>query len=144
MDFFPSDEHTIELLKAVFICVRGDGEISDKERQFFLGYLDAVGAPESLHPLINTYQGTDTLEELLKDAKAINENTKRAIIYTAIIVSGADGYAPVEHDEIVKMAGIMGVSADVVKQIEEVYFEDQKANEKRYKVLFPGTHPWKH
>jgi len=130
--------------RRVFICVRGDGVISDKERQFFLGYLDAVGAPESLHPLINTYQGTDKLEDLLKDAKAINENTKRAIVYTAIIVSGADGYAPGEHNEIVKMAGLLGVSAEVVKQIEDQYFEDQKQNEKRYQVLFPGTHPWKH
>jgi hypothetical protein len=31
------------LIKAVFICAAGDGEVSKTERDYFFGYLDAVG-----------------------------------------------------------------------------------------------------
>jgi len=143
MDFFPSDEHVLELLKAVLICARGDGVISDVERNFFVGYLDAVGSPDAAIALAKTYEGKESLETLLKDCKAVNENTKSVIIYNAVMVSAADGYAAGEHDSIVKMAGILGISPESVKHIEDQYFEDVKANEKREKVLFAAGHPWK-
>lgn len=43
MDSFPNDKNLLDLIKAVFICAGGDGEVSQTERDFFFGYLDAVG-----------------------------------------------------------------------------------------------------
>ena len=42
---------------------------------------------------MKTYEAKDALEDVMKEnPKAINEATKRCIIYTAMLVAGADGY----------------------------------------------------
>ena len=143
MDCFPSNDHVMSLLKAVFICAAGDGKISDEERNFAFGYLDAVGVPDSMHDFIKNYQGKeDKLEDLINNKDAINEQTKRCIIYTAIIVAGADGYDDKEHEVVVKMAGRLGVDGAIVNQIRDQYQTDMKEREKRINLLFPGEHPW--
>ena len=43
MNSFPSEKNTFALLQAVFICAAGDGQVSQEERDFAFGYLDAVG-----------------------------------------------------------------------------------------------------
>jgi hypothetical protein len=43
MESFPNDKNLLDLIKAVFICAGGDGQVSQTEREFFFGYLDAVG-----------------------------------------------------------------------------------------------------
>jgi hypothetical protein len=48
MDSFPNDKNLLDLIKAVFICAAGDGEVSKTERDFFFGYLDAVGMSVSM------------------------------------------------------------------------------------------------
>eukprot|EP00026_Physarum_polycephalum_P018196 Phypoly_transcript_19699.p1 GENE.Phypoly_transcript_19699~~Phypoly_transcript_19699.p1 ORF type:complete len:168 (+),score=35.36 Phypoly_transcript_19699:158-661(+) len=143
MDSFPSDKNLLDLIKAVFICAGGDGEVSKTERDFFFGYLDAVGIPASLHEFVKTYPAKESLEDVMKaNPSAINEATKRVIIYTAIIVAGSDGYADGEHTQIVKMAAKLGVDNSVVDQIRKQYEADQKLRQERISLLFPGEHPW--
>jgi len=142
LNSFPNSEQLQDLLKAVFVIAKGDGVISDSERHFFGGYLDAVGLPDSLHEFVQTYQGNDTLEHLLANSQAINDATKRVILYTAILVSGADGYADGEHAATLKAGAILGVSADVVNQLADQYRAEAKLAEARKALLFPHGQPW--
>jgi hypothetical protein len=42
---------------------------------------------------VKTYPAKETLDEVMKaNPNAINDSTKRVIIYTAMIVAGSDGY----------------------------------------------------
>jgi len=142
MDRFPGNEHLIELLKAVFVCAGGDNVISEEERTFFFGYLDSVGLPESLHEFVKTYDGKDSLEELLSTSSAINEATKRVILYTAMLVAGADGFADAEREAVLRAGKILGVSDDVVLQIEAQYRKDVQNTADRVALLFPEGNPW--
>jgi len=143
MDSFPNDKDLLDLVKAVFICAKGDGEISKTERDFFFGYLDAIGVPESLHEWVKTYPATDSLDEVMKaNPEAINESTKRLLVYVAMLVAGSDGYADSEHEQIVKMANKLGVDNEVVNQIRVQYETDLRVRKERVALLFPGDHPW--
>ena|SRR3990167_2401435 len=143
IDGFPVKEHALELIKAVFTVAGGDGSISDVERNFFLGYLDAVGLPEELHEFIKTYPGGEKLEDILANAQGIKDDSaKRSILYTAILVASADGYAAGEHDQVVKFAGILGVSAEDVAEIEALAEAERKQGEERRRILFRGNNPW--
>lgn len=47
-----------------------------------------------MHEWVKTYEGKDKLEDIIQtNSDAINDATKRCIIYTAMIVAGADGYS---------------------------------------------------
>jgi len=151
---FPNDDHLEVLLKAVLVIAKGDGAISPEERNFFIGYLDAVGLPENRHNWPKDYQGDDRLEDLLAGSGALNDNTKRIILYTAILVSAVDGYHEGEHASVVKAGAILGVSEDVVNQIADQYRAEAKAFQQRNALLFangrpawvedviPHIHPW--
>jgi len=142
MNSFPNNDHSHALLKAVFVIARGDGVISNAERAFFFGYLDAVGLPESLHDFVRNYEGTDRLEDLLAGAEYINDATKRAILYTAILVAGADGYAEGEREATRRAANILGVSEHVINELEAQFFAEEKLRASRIALLFPNGHPW--
>jgi len=144
MDSFPNDAHLIDILKAVFVCAAGDGQISKEERDFALGYLTAImgGLPKPVHDLFSTYEGKDKLEDLVK-GDALTEGTKRPIIYTAMLIAGADGYAESEHNQIVKMGARLGLTEADVNAVRAQYEADKKMRDQRIAVLFPSTHPWK-
>lgn len=129
-------------MKAVFVCVKGDGVISQAERDFFFGYLDAVGIPESFHEFVRTYQGDDSLKDLLSESSGVSDVTKRVILYTAVIVSAADGYAEGEHAAIVKAAEALGLTEADVHEIEEQWKRDEANKQQRLKTLFPLGNPW--
>eukprot|EP01100_Stratorugosa_tubuloviscum_P006823 TRINITY_DN289_c0_g4_i2.p1 TRINITY_DN289_c0_g4~~TRINITY_DN289_c0_g4_i2.p1 ORF type:complete len:169 (+),score=44.38 TRINITY_DN289_c0_g4_i2:113-619(+) len=143
MDGFPVRDHALELIKAVFIVAGGDGSISETERNFFLGYLDAVGLPDDLHEFFKTYPGNERLEDILANSQSIKDDSaKRSILYTAILVAGSDGYAQGEHDQVVKFGAILGLSAEDVAQVEALAEAEKKQGEERRRILFRGNNPW--
>nr|WP_246276595.1 hypothetical protein [Microcoleus asticus] len=64
------------------------------------------------------------------------------MIYDAIQASAADGeYAEGEKEVIREAASILGISEDAVKQLEELYEEEQKLFAKKIQLFFPKGKP---
>jgi hypothetical protein len=91
---------------------------------------------------LRTYQpGPDTkiFQTLLADHNQdYVKLTRRSIIYNAIRAAGADGEL---HEKEIKaiydLAKHLEVTPEQVRQVQDLYEEEQQMREKRIKILFP-------
>jgi len=126
----------------VIVVAAGDGDISAAEREFLIGYLHAVGVPQEIIALASTYAGKDKIEDL-KISASLSDSTKHVILYTAVIVAGADGLADAEVAALVKIGAKLGLPETETQKVVHQYKTDLEANKARVAVLFPVAHPWK-
>lgn len=141
---FPNLEDTETVNKAILICAKGDGVIDPAERDWQIGFMSALGAPESLLQKLDNYEANEDLAELLANASdRIKNLVQNDIVYQAIKASAADGdYSPQEHEKICEMAKLLGVTSEVVEQLVELHKEEELLREKRIKLIFPNGSPY--
>lgn len=127
--------------KALLIAAKGDREISQAERDWVVGLTAAKGASEQLIEELKNYQANEDIDQVIsKDSVA--DGAREALLYTAIEASAADGeYNDGEKASVRKIAAKLGVSEDVVKQLEAHYQEERALFKKKIKTLYPNGHP---
>jgi len=127
--------------KAILICANGDGNLAPLEREWVLGYFAAFGAPDSVLEEIKSYKADEDLEKLMAITPATNAS-RRFLVYDAIQACSADGqYNDRERAMVIRMAAKLGVSEDVVRQVEEICVEEAQLREKRLKLMYPEGAP---
>lgn len=62
-------ETNLAYAKAVIVCAAGDGEISERERAWLVGYLISAGDCDAVVDEIRTYTGSDDLRDLLNSSE---------------------------------------------------------------------------
>jgi tellurite resistance protein len=137
----PSTEAYSGYLKSVLICANGDGTLAPEERDWVVGLAAAVGGSDSLVAELKSYQADEDIEQVISVASAANES-RRFLVYDAIKACSADGqYSDRERATVTKMAAKLGISQDVVKQIEEIYVEEAQLRAKRLELMYPDGPP---
>lgn len=127
--------------KAILICANGDGKLAPEERDWVIGYFAAFGAPDSVLEELKTYKADEDIEKFITMAPATNAS-RRFLVYDAIQTCSADGqYSDPERAMVIRMAAKLGVSEEVVRQIEEVCIEEARLREKRLKLIYPEGAP---
>jgi hypothetical protein len=101
-----------------------------------------IGNPEELINELRAYQpgsNTEMFKKLLEDRdKDYVKLTRRSIIYNSIRASGADGVLhEKELQAIYDLAKNIDVTPEQVKEVQELYEEEQKMRENRIAILFP-------
>ncbi|MEH1828870.1 MAG: TerB family tellurite resistance protein [Nostoc sp.] len=126
--------------KALLIAAKGDSVISQAERDWVVGLTAAKGASEKLIEELQNYQANEDIEQVLsKDS--IADGAREALLYTAIEASAADGeYNDGEKASVRKIAARLGVSENVVQELEAHYAEDRALFKKKIKTLYPNGH----
>ncbi|MBW4593034.1 MAG: TerB family tellurite resistance protein [Brasilonema angustatum HA4187-MV1] len=126
--------------KSLLIAAKGDSVISQAERDWVVGLTAAKGASEELIEKLKNYAADEDIEQVLsKDS--IADGAREALLYTAIEASAADGeYNDGEKASVRKIAAKLGVSEDVVKQLEAHYEEEKALFKKKIKTLYPNGH----
>lgn len=133
----PSLEAYDGYIKSLLLCANGDGQLSPQERDWVVGFAYAVGASDSLIEEIKSYEATEDIETVISLGVESN-GSRRYLVYEAIQACSADGeYSELERATIIKMAAKLGISEDVVQQIEEIYIEEMKLREKRQALMYP-------
>ncbi|MEQ9480711.1 TerB family tellurite resistance protein [Coleofasciculus sp. F4-SAH-05] len=108
-----------------------------------LQYLNYSGAPESLLKELENYPADEDINEVVAATLATNKS-KRAVIYFAIKAAASDGeYNDAEKAVVRKSATAMGISEDVVKQIEALYAREEQIKQERIDLCFPEGDPFK-
>lgn len=125
--------------KALLIVVRGDGEVSAGERDFILGMMASYGVPARVLEQLTTYAGHEDLESvmapLVTDEKRA-QNNRRTLVYNAIKACAADrSYHDGERASVRRLAARMGLSAELVAQLEELHEETERLTEKKRTLL---------
>ena len=137
----PNYEDYNTYLKAVLICANGDGTLAPKERDWVVGFASAYGALDSLVEELKSYKADEDIEKMISNNPVANAS-RRFLVYDAILACSADGeYSDPERATITKMAAKLGISQDVVKQIERICIEEIELREKRLKLMYPEGSP---
>ena len=132
------DEQRQSYVFALFKIAAADGELSDAERQQFIEFAASAGAPaEHLEAFRQFDPDTVDMDTLLQSIKAIRP--ARALLYDAIKVSSADGYADKERAAIETAAQVLGVGLDVVRALEGVVAAEAAVRQTRVALLDLGA-----
>jgi len=119
-----SDEENLLYAKALLVCASGDGEISQQERDWIVGYLTTAGVKENVTDAVKTYDGSDTLDDLFGSTSSMALYS-RGMIYDALRACASDGaLSPGERDRIVAAADRVGLPATLVDELEEILQEE--------------------
>ena len=112
----PPDEVVLSIAHGVMIIAAADGELSTAERDELVGMLLALGV-------------APTLVDRLRDFNPVGKNIEdfippafspfaRSFIYDAVKVARIDGYAEQERQAVRRVGKILGVTEEVIAQIE--------------------------
>ncbi|NEQ74432.1 MAG: hypothetical protein F6K23_16180 [Okeania sp. SIO2C9] len=141
-DTYLSDEEGLDLLKALLVCTKGDAVISEAEREWALGFAACREMPMSIIEAGRAYDANEDIADILSRSPIVQKG-KKGVIYWAIKACSADAeYNDLEKAAIRKMAGLMGVSEQVVEEMEAVISEEQKLMDKRNALVYDSKVLW--
>jgi len=128
-------------MKAVLICANGDGKLALEERNWAVGHAAAFGAPDWLVDALKSYEADEDIEQIISATPA-SSASRRFLVYDAIRACSADGeYNDRERAMVTRMAAKLGLSEELVRQIEEVCLEEARLRDKRLKLVYPEGPP---
>jgi uncharacterized tellurite resistance protein B-like protein len=137
----PASEGYNEYLKSLLICANGDGELTQAERDWVIGYASAYGASDSLIEELKSYKASEDIEQVVSQGKASGDY-RLSLIYDAIKACSADDdYNPSEQTTVGKMAAKLGITKDIVQEIESICQEEDKLRKKRLALMYPSGTP---
>ncbi|AKT43754.1 hypothetical protein [Chondromyces crocatus] len=137
----PSDEAFDGYMKALLICANGDGTLAPEEREWAVGHAAALGATDKLVDELKTYKAEGDIEQIIGADHASSES-RRYLIYDAVRACSADGeYSDKERATVIKMGAKLGLSEELVREIEDICLEERRLREKRLKLLYPEGSP---
>ncbi len=103
--------------KAVLAVLGADGQVSQKEMDYFLEHVQKMGFPQVI---ISELKEFDFRNASFEDyaAAAKQSSVGKMLLYDAIIASMADEYAERERQAVTRVAGILGIDDALVWAIE--------------------------
>lgn len=130
-----SEADNMAYAKAITVCAAGDGEISQHERDWIIGYLTSAGSPEEVIEAMRTYEGGDSIEDLVNSSPGM-KFTGRGLIYDALRACASDGeLSSDERARVVSAASRLGIETDVVDAIEAIVNEETALRKRRHKLM---------
>lgn len=121
--------------RAVLTIAGADGELSPREMGFVLGFARAAGAPPQALEAFRTFNYRSAKVEDFLDAQT--RPLAKAILYQAIRVARADGFAERERSMAIRGAKALGLDPTIVQQIEALLAMEDGARAARLSVMTP-------
>jgi len=139
----PPPMDTLGFGKLMLSCANGDGRITDSERAWVLGFLDAFGTAESVLETLRTYDGKEDVVAIIAASPTVKLSATSAL-YEAVRACSADG--ELHQDEIATLqraAKAMGLeSPTVVRELIDLYHDEQHLRAKRLRHVYPDGIPF--
>jgi signal transduction histidine kinase len=121
-------------VKAVLLCAGGNGRLTPREREWFIGYHTAAGSSDRVIELIETYDDSDTIEALMR----LPGSTAacRGFLYESLRVCASDGPLTSEElDRVQRGAGEMGIPQAIVAELHQIVIAEQALRDRRYELI---------
>ncbi|UJR30816.1 hypothetical protein I4U23_018334 [Adineta vaga] len=140
------DNVMLNYISAMIEVASADGILSDVERRWITGYANATGVSQKDIDQLQNYQPKGMSDVLkiftLENGHAHAKYGQLSMIYDAFRAAGSDGELhPKEIEAIYALGKVLGASEEQMKQLHEVYEEEQRIRRKRLSILFPqGSH----
>jgi tellurite resistance protein len=138
----PTDEDCCIYMKAVLCCAKGDGALSPEEKDWAIGFCASWGVADWVIEELQKYEANEDLQEVVARSPQVSI-AQRDILLTAIRACAADGdYHQEEKAKVREMASILGVSEEIVEQLEQLQQEEFALRRKRINLLYPEISPY--
>jgi hypothetical protein len=138
----PTDEDCCIYMKSVLCCANGDGNLSDEEKNWAIGFCSSWGVADWVIEELKAYEADENLEDVIARSPQVSI-AQRDLLLTAIRACTADGEIhEQEKKKIQQMASIIGVREEIVEQLEQLHKEELALRQKRVKLLYPEKSPY--
>lgn len=129
-----TDADNLVDVKAVLLCAGGSGQLTPREREWFIGYHTAAWSSDRVIELINTYDDSDTIEALMQlPGSAV---ACRGFLYEALRVCASDGPLTSEElDRVQRGAVAMSISQETFAELHEIVIAEQALRDRRYELI---------
>lgn len=135
-----SDAENLAYGKALLTAAKGDGDISDAERDWIIGYLTAGGHSDETLSILASFDGEADFEGLFVEGVMKDPASPRLVVCDAIRACGADGdLAGAEITKIHDMALLLDVPTTVVDEFVDIYRQEQALKARRIELAFEGS-----
>jgi len=126
-----------------------DGEVSEGERAFIMGYCALKGYPQSILddiPKMCRASESKTIEDMADETRELLamgtlKKSSRQIVYDAIRAASADGLDDAEKAAISRVAEALGVGGEELEGLHELVEKENELRQERIRLLFPNGHP---
>src|SRR5262245_26831719 len=132
------------------MCASGDGRVADDERDWVVGYFAAFDSPAEVTNALQKFDDTknfaDPSDNSASDTVGMGDTVankgRRWLIWDALNACAADGALKDSGLKRVRAMGTqVGLSDDVVSQIEKLHREETELKKKKFDILWPEGIP---
>lgn len=129
-----TEEDNLDWGKALMLAVGGNSQITRQQRDWIIGYLTAAGDSEEVLETLRSYDDADLIEDIMSLPKMAF--TRRGILYDALRVCYVAGTpAPAQLDRVLRAADAIGISRDVVRELQQIVAEERALQHRRYELV---------
>jgi signal transduction histidine kinase len=129
-----SDEDNLIAGKVMLLAAGGNARITEREREWLIGYLTAARDADWVIEAVATYDDSDTLEALMQ-LPGIPE-TVRGMLYDAIRMCASDGpLTPDELGHLERSADELGVTRDELDELRAIVEADTTLRRRRFNTI---------
>lgn len=138
----PEDER-LDYLKAIMACARAKGHLAKGEKDWVIGYGAACGAHQATVDALQAYEADEDIDDILSRNMPTAETWGRVAIFDAIRAAAADHeYDDEEMKAIRRLAKRIGVTDDVVADLEALNREEAALKRRRIELVFGEQVPY--
>ena len=134
------DEDNLIAGKVMLLCAGGNARVTEREREWLIGYLTAARDADWVIEAVATYDDSDTLEDLIR-LPGIPE-TVRGMLYDSIRMCFSDGpLTPDELGHLERSAAVLGVTPDELDELRAIVEADAKLRRRRFTTIVAPVLP---
>ncbi|HEX7277518.1 MAG TPA: hypothetical protein VF244_09110 [Acidimicrobiales bacterium] len=142
-DTIPPDGPAHQLLQAILICAKGDGDLAGAERDWVVGLGAMHQVADDKLEALGSYGASDDLASTVEADPLVAEFGRRATAYFAIRASQADGDLDSgERATIEGMAAQAGLTGELVRSLFALVEAENKLKALRRVLLLPEGAPF--
>jgi signal transduction histidine kinase len=135
-----TDEDNLTDARAALLCAGGNARITEREREWILGYHTAAGTADWVLEAITNYNDSDTFADLLRVPGF--PSVVRGAVYAAMRMCAADGpLTPAELESIRRGAVALGMPDEAVDQLHQLVLDDHDLRRRRFEAIAAAALP---
>jgi signal transduction histidine kinase len=135
-----TEDDNVLAATAVLLCAGGNGRLTPRQREWLIGYHTAAGSSPRVIEVIETYDDTDTLENLMELPGM--SMICRAILYETLRACASDGPLTAEElDRVRRGADAMGIAHETLAELHQIVMAEQALRDRRYELIVAPVLP---
>jgi hypothetical protein len=138
----PEDER-LDYLKAIMVCARAKGRLTQGEKDWVIGYGAACGAHQETVDALETYDADEDIETILERNMPTAQTWGRVAIFDAIRAASADHqYDEGEMEAIRRLARRLEIDEALIAELEGLYRDEVALKHRRIELVFGERVPY--